>query len=281
MSITVFAFSHQKKTRSRREHGEYVVSLASIESISVLATAAVASVFVFAFADPVNPMLNEQAELLLLILSIPAAILKWPVLACTLHSIAQVLYIVGRVQGLGFSLSYYTHWSLFCTLALTVLIGVLTLVSYMLYNGGNRRLFAPPIEILTALSLTALVSVQLFLTLGTLGMAAGYSGVGYHAGLHGWQATGYSFTVQHTVSFFFAAALFATRYEHNMLSLTVRRAVWFVVPSMLAVAWFCCVLAFEVGSHDPYSAFVDVTSFIVGVSAAAVSWAGCGVFLHV
>ena len=167
------------------------------------------------------------------------------------------------------------------TLVLTVLIGVLTLVSYALYNGGNRRLFAPPIELLTATSLTALVSVQMFLTLGTLGMASGYTGATYHAGIHGWYATGYSFTVQHTVSFFFAAALFATRYEHEMLSLTTRRAVWFAVPFLLGVAWFGCVLAFEVGSHDPYSAFVDVTSFIVGVSAAAVSWAGCGVFLHV
>lgn len=281
ISVATFALSQPKRHQSRRQYFEYVAPLASVEAIAVMAAAFIAVALVFFLADPVRPMLVAQAELALLITSIPAALLGWPVIGCILHSIAQIFYIDSRVRGLGFSLTYYTHWSLAGTLALTVIVAVLTAISYLLYNAGSRRLYAEPVEKITATCLTALVSVQSFLTLGTLGMAAGYTGINYSPGLHGWQATGYQFTVQHTVSFFFAAALYATRYEHNQLSTTARRAAWFAVPPLLGVAWFLSVLVLTVGHHDPYSAFVDFTSFVVGVSAAAVAWGGCGVFLHV
>jgi hypothetical protein len=279
--MTTFAFSHRKRPTTRRQHYEYEPPLTSVESVAVLVSGFAAVAMVVAFADPTQSMLVAEAELVLLLVSIPVALLRWPVLACALHAAAQVLYIDSRVKGAGFSLQFFTHWSITATLVLTVLIGLLSGVSYMLYTCGSRRLYAQPVEKLTAMCLTALVSVQFFLTLGTLGMAAGYTGAAYHSGAYGWRSTGYQYTTQHTISFFFAAAIFAVRYEHDGLFLTTRRAAWFTLPPLLGVAWFVCVLALSTAHADPYTVFVDAASFVIGVSAAAIAWVGCGVFLHV
>ena len=125
-----------------------------------------------------------------------------------------------------------------------------------------------------------LQTVQLFLTIATMAMAAGYSGVRYVDDKGSWRVSGYEFSVQHSISFFFTAALYAGRYEHTMLSNWTRRLSWFVLPPLLGTTWMICVLTLS-DQGSPYDEWTDFGSFLVGVSASAFSWIGAGVFLHV
>jgi hypothetical protein len=284
ISMATFAFSHARRTTSRRAHFMYVPRVLSPEAVAVLVATALALSFVVGFAaeEAVAAGSNATLELALLVLSVPFALFRLPFVACTLHATGQVLYILSRIDGAtGFRMTFFTHWSLVATLVLTVVVGALSAFCYSLYAFTPRqRLVCEPLEAVTAVALVALASVQFFLTLGTLGMSAGYTGVGYSSGSYGWVATGYQYTVQHSVSFFFAAALFATRYEHHALSRTLQRVAWFVPPPLLGVAWTATILSVSGGS-DPYTEFVDPTSFCVGVSAAAIAWTGCGIAMHV
>jgi hypothetical protein len=281
--MATFGFAQTKRFRSRREHFEYVVDFYSVESLAVVGAAFVAMLMVVALADPFNPMLVVEVELLLLIASVPTALLCYPVIACVFHASGQSLYIINRVNGeYGFSFDYYTHHSLLATLALTVVVGVLTFFCFGLYSFGRRRLYSEPVEMVNAAAMTSLLSVQFFLTLATLGMSAGYTGAGYTSGAFGWRSSGYSFTVQHCISFFFSAALYATRYEHDALSLLARRLAWAVLPPILGFTWLICIsTSSESHGRDPYSAFVDVPSFVIGVSASVTAWLGVGALLHV
>lgn len=277
IAMTTFAFSNQRRFANRRGLYLYQAPLATIEGSAVILVSVVAALIVIAFSDPVHAMLFAEAELVLLIASIPSALFGWPVLAATLHTIGQIGYVYSRVSTTGFSLSYYTHWSIATTLLLTVASGILSAFSYTLYVPSDRRMYSEPLEYLNGLVLTALVSVQTFLTMGTLGMAAGYTGCYYASNQQGWRSTGYHYMVQHNVSFFFAAALYASRYEHHVLSTAARRAAYFVVPAILGICWFISVIASSrLHGSDPYTQFVDAASFVIGVSAAAVAWAGVG-----
>jgi hypothetical protein len=91
----------------------------------------------------------------------------------------------------------------------------------------------------------------------------------------------YEYSVQHSVSFFFAAAFYATRYEHGYLKRWQTRAAWLVLPPLLGISWWICVLVLTTTQQDPYTSFVDVGSFLIGVSAAAVAWLGIGMSLNV
>jgi len=278
IAMATFAFSAQKEFETRRQHFEHRAVL-SVGNASVLLAALLACGAVFLLAEGATQMATVEIELVLLILAVPLALLHWPATACAAHASGQVLYVFGRIQSpVGFSWLFFTHFSLVATLVLTILVALCSLASYALYSCG--RLYSDPVELVCAVATTSLVSVQLFLTLGTLGMAAGYTGCGYSMGSGGWRSTGYSFTVQHCVSFFFAAAIFATRYECRLLLTRAwaRRLAWAVAPVSLACVWASIVLAHSTkrASGDPYTQFVDVGSFVIGVSTAAVAWAGVG-----
>jgi hypothetical protein len=280
IAMVIYAFSHSRRFRSRREHFEYEPSPYSLASIAVVACAVVACAAVFFFVDPGRSMDWSDWELLLLLLSIPACLLGWPGIACALHAGGEAIYIYTRValHG-GYDWSYFTHHSLLATMVLTATVGVLSTFSYGLYSVGRRRLYSEPVEIVNSVALTALVSIQTFLTLATLGMAAGFTGVYYEDGKGSWRISGFEFSVQHSVSFFFCAALYGTRYEHEALPATWRRAAWFAVPPLLGVSWLL-VISLADSDGSPYHHYVDWVSFLVGVSAAGASWAGIGVFLH-
>tara|TARA_B110000444_G_scaffold249178_1_gene273970 strand:- start:149 stop:1885 length:1737 start_codon:yes stop_codon:yes gene_type:complete len=283
IAMTTFAFAQTKRFRSRREHFEHEINLYSVESLSVLTASSIAILLAVMLVDPINPTIQIEIELVLLIASVPMALFHNTVLACGLHAAGQVIYVLDRLNGeYGFSLAFYTHHSLLATLALTVVVGCLTLFSSLLYTCGPRRLFSEPVEKVNAAAMTALLSVQFFLTLATLGMASGYTGAFYAAGERGWRSAGFSFTVQHCISFFFAAGIFATRYEHDQLTFFWRRISWFLVPLVLGIVWMVCVATSpETNGSDPYTVYVDVPSFVIGVSASTAAWVGVGVFLHV
>jgi len=280
IALTFFGFSHQKRFRLRREHFEWQPELYSMVSLSVIGTAAFCCFIVFLFVDPSKSMNWSDIELLLLLVSIPICVLGWPSVACVAHASGQIIYISTRTSLHGsYDFSYFTHHALLATVALTVGCGVLSLFSYGLYTFDRRRLYSEPVEIVNGICLTSLVSVQTFLTIATLGMSAGYTGVYYSDGKGSWRISGYEFTVQHCVSFFFAASLYGTRYEHSTLKLTWSRAAWFALPPFLGLAWIWCISTDTSGS--PYHQYVDPTSFLIGISVAIASWIGIGFSLQV
>ena len=281
ISMATFAFSNHRRFTERRHTYLYQAPLSTVEGAAVLATSFAACILVIGYTDPIHSMLFSEVELLLLIASIPCALFGWTILATGLHTAGQVGYVYSRVTTTGFLLSYFTHWSIAATLLLTVATGVLAAVGYLLYVPGERRMYSEPVEYFNGLVLTALVSVQTFLTLGTLGMSSGYSGCFYTSNDHGWRSTGYQYLVQHSCSFFFVAALYASRHEHHLLSKTARRVAYFAGPTVLGICWLVTILTDTAaqGANNPYTVFVDVGSFLIGVSAAGVAWLGVGLAL--
>lgn len=281
VAMATYAFAHTKRFRSRRDHFEHTPDFYSLPSMAAIISTLACCLVVLLYIDPDTSMNWSDVELLLLLISIPTVLLAWPVLGCVVHTAGQALYIWTRVEQTGyFDFTYFTHHSLMATLALTAISAILTAVSYGLYTFNGLRLYSEPVERLNAGAMTALLSVQFFLTTATLGMASGYSGVNYQDQKLSWRVSGFEFSVQHSVSIFFCAALYASRYEHHALPLRWARAAWFTLPPGLGLAWVVCISSATV-TGDPYSAYVDTASFLVGVSSAIVSWAGVGVYLCV
>ena len=282
IAIATYALAHPRVFRTRRARFEHEVDVTTLTNLVPLLSTLVAVVFVFIFVDSTVSMNWSDIELLCLITSIPLSLLGWTSVACLTHVAGQSIYVITRIMGPGYSLVYYTHWSLFASLILVAVVGVLSLFSWGLYVTSPQRLYSEPVETVTAVCITALLSIQYFLTTGTLGMSAGYSGVYYEDGKGSWRISGFEFTVQHSISFFFAASLYATRYEHTALKTWTRRLSWGVLPIVLGVSWLVAMITDpSTTDHTPYEDFVDSGSFAVGISVAAVSWGGVGVFLAV
>lgn len=281
IAISTFAFSNTRKFTSRRQHFEFIhnYSYTSFQSMIAMIATLACLVIVFWFTDKTTDMNYSDAELTLLIVSIPLSIMAFPVSSCLLHISGQLMYVVTRVQSdSGFSWIYFTHHSLVATLLLTVVTMVLVSVSYTLYSFMDARFYIASLERATGIVLTMLVSIQLFLTVATMCMSSGYTGTYYLDDKGSWRISGYEFSVQHSVSFFFSASIYACRYEHAMLSQSMRRFAWFCIPLVLGVTWTVCI---SVVTHEgsPYTQWVDVGSFIIGISASVLSWVGVGVFL--
>ena len=280
ISITVYGFTNVRLFVTRRQHFEYTPDLYGSANITSLVALVVSTFVVFWFLDTSRPMNFSDIELVLLLLSIPTAIFGWSITACTLHLAGQVIYVVTRITSpYGFLWTYFTHHSIIGTLVLTALTLLCCSSSYALYNFGGARLYAESVEWLNGIFLTALVSVQLFLTIGTMTMSSGYTGIRYEDDKGSWRLSGYEFSVQHSISFFFCAALYATRWEHAMLTATQRRVAWFALPPLLGMTWLMCI---TILSHEgsPYNQWVDLGSFFVGMTSAVISWFGVGLFLH-
>ena len=281
IAIASFSFSHKRRTRTRREHFLYYPDLYSPPYMAVIGASFAGLLIVTSFLDPNRSMEWADIELGLLIISVPLAIFNFPILACAVHLSAQLIYVITRFTIYGYySMDYFTHHSILATAGITAVLILFSLVSYFLYSFEDQRLYWSSLEKLIGALMTALLSIQLFLTIGTAGMTSGYTGIYYESGKSSWRISGYEFSVQHSISFFFTAALFAVRFEHNLLSKAWRRAAWFLPTFAVGVSWLICV---NLLSHDgsPYEQFLDLGSFLIGMSASVVSWFGVGLFLNV
>jgi len=280
LAIATFAFSNVKRFTTRRDHFAFVPNMWASTSVAAIVSA-LGSLFVTLwFADVTRSMNYSVVELTLLLVSIPSAILSFPISACVLHVSGQAIYVFTRVYSEnGFTLLYFTHHSIMATFLLTIAVLLLSSISYFLYTYSDYRMYSEPIERVNGVLLTMLVSVQFFLTVATMCMSSGYTGIKYTDDNGSWRVSGYEFSVQHSVSFFFCAALYATRYEHAMLPAWLRRLGWFLFPPVLGITWTFCILVLS-NEGSPYQQWVDLGSFLIGVSAAVFSWIGVGVFLH-
>lgn len=204
-------------------------------------------------------------------------------LACVLHALGIALYTSTRLgSSWGFDMTYLTHWFVAATLVVVIVLAVTTAISQLMYASFCFRGQwiecgrVAPVEWTTALALVALVSMQLLLTIASLGIVSGYDGslFGDH---RSWTQTSFEWAGQHTVSFFFAAALVGGRYECQNPSIPRRllRVVYFGVPGVLILGWIITMLASGQPIH--YLETTDVTALGVATVAALVPWIVVGV----
>ena len=274
-ALATFSFSYKRAVSSRKQHFSYAADLYSVPYVSVLVSSIVSILAVLFYSDSNGFLSSADAELLLLLVSIPAVFFQLPFLGCLSHAVGLGLYVHNKFSEGDFEFTYFTHHSLLTSLFLVTVLSVTCATSSILYTFRDQRLFAEPLEALTATFVSALLSIQLFLFLATLAMSSGYSGSYYESG-NNWQRQGFRHSTQHSVSFFFAAALYACRYEHASMNRCLKRAAYISVVPIVGTAWWICLLVLT-DSQDPYTPYMNIPSFVIGVSSAGVSWLGVGV----
>jgi hypothetical protein len=280
VGLVVFAFPYSRRCKNRRDYfsskeeqeGEEAAREAATGSgYAALVSVVVAFVVIYVHGDRSN--LLPSLELLLLYASIPAAWFGNASMACALHTVGIALYAMGRMGSVwGFDLSYLTHWFVACTLIVVAALTVTTLVSWALYASCcSRGRYIVWIDTLTSLLTVALVSMQLFLVVASLAIGSGYDGA-LIADTPSWRITSINWCTQHSVSFFFAAALVGGRFEAHSgeVGSFVIRVVWFAVPSLLVVCWFLYLM--YASTSVPYTATGDSVSLGIAFAAAAVPW---------
>lgn len=262
--------------RIRRELDELVRSANSGSAALSAVAFVVAALAVWFLVDGIEDDIVTGAESLLLFSSVVVAWWSNTTLACLLHATGLSLYAYRRLDNpFEFDTSYFTYTTMAITLGIVYALSVTTLVAHLLYASCcSRKRWIEWIDFLTASLTMALVSIQLILTLATLGAVAGFEGAPIHVD-HGsgnteWNEYGLDWVVSHSISFFFAAALAGARYEHNVTRMPWWwiRCVWFVPVLVTTILWATSVA----GSENPYA---DQTNFgvtILGTLCALVPW---------
>ena len=280
VGLTILAFPYDRRCRTRRDYFVHPEDPDELEAATgsgnvALAASFIAVVVVYSYADSLWPAL----ELLLLFFSIPAAWYSSTWIACVLHAAGMLVYTVGRLGGpFGFDLTFLTHWYVAATLLITLVLGATTFISWLLYasccSTGRYILW---LENTTALLIVALVSIQLFLTIASLAIISGYDGSIMTTA--SWRSASLRWVTQHSLGFFFAAALVGGRFEcHNgHIARWLLRLVWFAVPIALSACW--AFTLFAAGSFIPYGTTGDITSIVIATLAALLPWSIAGVVM--
>lgn len=285
VGVAVFAFPHDRRCRTRRDYYTNIEELKEerhrVErSGSVpFVVSTIATLVVYTYADSVWPAL----ELLLLLFSIPVAWYWETWKACVLHAAGLLFYITRRLGSpLGFDLTFLTHWYVAVTLIITTGLAVTSFVSLLLYRSKGRY-HVEWIEIATAVFIVALVSIQLFLIIASLAIISGYDGSMTSslntASTFSWRSASLQWVTQHSLSFFFAAALVGGRFEcHNeCISQRIVRIVWFSAPMAIALLWIFTVYAMD--NVVPYGTTGDGSSIAIAILAALLPWTLTGVVM--
>jgi len=280
VGLTIFAFPYDRRCRTRRDYFVHPEDPDEREAATgsgnvALAASVVAVLVVYSYADSLWPAL----ELLLLFFSIPAAWYSSTWIACALHAAGMLVYTVGRLgDPFGFDLTFLTHWYVAATLLLTLVLGVTTFISWLLYASWcSTGRYIPWLENATALLIVALVSIQLFLTIASLAIISGYDGSMMDT--VSWRSASLRWVTQHSLGFFFSAALVGGRFEcHNgHIAKWLLRLVWFAVPTALTACW--AFTLFARASFIPYGTTGDVTSIVIATLAALLPWGIAGVVM--
>ena len=292
VGLVLFAFPHARRCRSRSlyfrgcrddyeyEDGRFAVETAANASgwTAVIASLA-ALVVVLAVAD--HSATLASVEVLLLYGSIPLAWFGAAWIATGVHFAGLLLHVVNKTGTIyGFDLSYLTHWSVLITLVLLAVLTVTMLIAFVLYDSRcSRDRVADCVDIITAHSIAALTSIQLVLTLASLGICASYDGGRVFLGSNSWTAFGMQWSTQHCLSFFFAAALVGARYECWLpeVSSLWLKVWWYATPFLAVVAWGIALLAKK--DAVPYQQVADPVALVVATVGALVPWGTIGYYL--
>lgn len=289
---TIFSLPKSRRCHTRRNY--YTESRISTSSGSVAALVSavtvVASIF---FAS--ESMVVMQAQILLLYSAIPVAWFVSTPLACILSISGHLLYMEQDLSGpFGYDLSYFTHWSLLSTLVLTFVLFITTGISGVLYllSPPNMEVTSCNVEMITGITLAAATSIQFALTLATLGLIVAYDGSFVPSSTGSWSEKGFRFTVQHSLSFFFLAAVLGSRYElgdHLIkigppnpdvpipIPLHYRRRSWFAAPPLVGAMWIVTLVVRN--EPSPYDAFTGYGSLFVALLGAFVPWIVVGLII--
>jgi hypothetical protein len=240
-----------------------------------IAASVVAVVVVYGYADSIWPAL----ELLLLFFSIPVAWYSSTWIACVLHAAGMLIYTVGRLGSpLGFDLTFLTHWFVAATLLITLVLAVTTFISWLLYSSCvSKGRYIVWLENTTALLIVALVSIQLFLTIASLAIISGYDGSLMKTA--SWRSASLQWVTQHSLGFFFSAALVGGRFEvqNERIERSLLRFVWFAVPILLGAAW--AFTLFARANFVPYGTTGDAASIVIATLAATLPWVLSGIVM--
>ena len=282
VGLTIFAFPYDRRCRTRRayfvhtsEEEEDEREGATGSGNVAFAASLVAILVVYSFADSFWP----AVELLLLFVSIPAAWYSSTWIACVLHAAGMLAYTIGRLGSpLGFDLTFLTHWFVSATLLITLTLAATTFTSWLLYSSCvSKGRYIVWLENLTALLIVALVSVQLFLTIASLAVISGYDGSLMDTA--SWRSASLQWATQHSLGFFFSAALVGGRFEpqNERIARWLLRTVWFAVPVALAACWAFMLLASA--RSVPYGTVGDASSIVIATLAALLPWTLAGVVM--
>jgi len=281
VGLTIFAFPYDRRCRTRRDYfvhaqeGSDEREGATGSGNVAIVASIIAVVVVYGYADSIWPAL----ELLLLYFSIPAAWYSSTWIACVLHAAGMLIYTVGRLGSpLGFDLTFLTHWFVAATLLITLVLAVTTFVSWLLYSSCiSTGRYIVWLENTTALLIVALVSIQLFLTIASLAIISGYDGSMMET--VSWRSASLQWVTQHSLGFFFSAALVGGRFEpqNERISRWLLRLVWFAVPVVLGACW--AFTLFARASFVPYGTTGDGASIVIATLAALLPWTLSGIVM--
>jgi len=260
IALSMFAFAIERRFETRSQG--YAMS-----NWTPLHTAVSLAVVVCGFAVVVFAPSDETSlvAMLLLLGSIGVVALQFPVLGCALNVAGQVLLINGA------SFAYYTNVTIAVSIAMVGIAAILIGIQYLFYTVGDNKLFIPNLEAVTAFLVVATLSSQFALSLAALALLAGFDGTKVEVGA----SDGADFLAKHFLNFFFASLLYGTRFECSLASRRANGLAW-SVPAFIAIAWLA---ARGTQGSDPYSASSDLTTLVIGLVSAFVSWGGVGVYL--
>jgi len=280
VGLTIFAFPYDRRCRTRRdyfvrdEHSDEREGATGSGNVAIAASI-IAVVVVYGYADSLWPAL----ELLLLFFSIPAAWYSSTWAACVLHAAGMLIYTIGRLGSpLGFDLTFLTHWFVAATLLVTLVLAVTTFISWLLYSSCvSQGRYIVWLENTTALLIVALVSIQLFLTIASLAIISGYDGSMMET--VSWRSASLQWVTQHSLGFFFSAALVGGRFEpqNERIERWLLRLVWFAVPVVLGACW--AFTLFARAHFVPYGTTGDASSIVIATLAALLPWTLSGIVM--
>ncbi len=285
VGLTIVSFPYSRRCRTRAKfYGPRSdrYSETSYASGLILLVASVIIVLVTLYYSPSDNYI-PGLELLLLYGSIPLAWFGWAPLGCAVHLAGFVIYVVNRLGSVwGFDLTYLTHWIMASSLLLVAVLAVTTALSFFLNLASIYSWCALPhlrniVEDVTAVTLVVFVSFQLFLVNASLSLSAAYDGSALEPATE-WRHAAITSIVQHSLSFFFAAALVGGRFEpwNDGLNTTILRACWFGLPILVFGAWAVYLLSVGV-SAMPYIQTGDPGALAVAILASLAPWVSAGV----
>ena len=164
------------------------------------------------------------------------------------------------------------------TLLITLALALTTFISWALYASCcSTGRYIQWLENATALLIVALVSLQLFLIIASLAVISGYDGG--RVNVASWRSASLQWVTQHSLGFFFAAALVGGRFEcqNERIQKWLLQTVWFCVPIGLTVLWLATL--FGTAQWAPYGTTGDISSIIIATLAALLPWAITGVVI--
>ena len=294
VGLVIFAFPYTRRCQTRGEYyygkcdeerepkTRYELDIQDASNASgwiSLVSVIVGAFTVISFTDADSTL--RCLELLLLYGSIPLAWFGTSSLATAVHLSGLVIHVIDKTGSVfGFDLSYLTHWSVLVTALLLLVLTVTMAIAQFLYASTcHRGGWVNIVDITTAVCLVGLVSVQLLLTLSSLGITASFGGSNVVLGAQSWPAFGMQWSSQHCLSFFFAAALTGARYEpqHPHIGSKALRSVWFALPSAIVLVWMIIITAGQNGM--PYTQVADFSALAVACTGGIVPWTVIGWWL--